>query len=229
MDKKNIGNLFDSIAGTYDRFNHLLSLNIDKSWRRRGVKRLRPADSVLDVATGTADLSIEAVRRGKACHVLGMDISKGMMEIGRQKVKKAGLEDRISFIEGSALEMPFDDAFFDAVMCAFGVRNFSDLDKGLEEMFRVLRPGGQLMILEFSYPSNPVIRFFYDFFFSHIMPLVGRLMSSNGGAFLYFRESVKNFIWGNEMCSRISSAGFSNVTFKPLTFGIATLYLADKA
>lgn len=227
-DKKNIGNLFDSIAGTYDRFNHLLSLNIDRKWRRRSVKRLNKAGKLLDVATGTADLAIEIIRQGKASSVIGMDISTGMMEIGHAKVEKAGMQDRISFLEGSALEMPFGEGEFDAVVCAYGVRNFSDLDKGLEEMYRVLSDGGQLMILEFSYPSNAFVRALYDFFFSNVMPLVGKALSKNAGAYTYFRDSVKGFIWGDEMAARITSAGFRNVSFKVMTFGITTVYFAEK-
>lgn len=229
MDKRNIGALFDSIAGTYDKFNHLLSLNIDKRWRRKAVGRLVPSGKLLDVATGTADLAIEIIRQGKAAGVTGIDISTGMMEIGRDKAGRAGMDNRISFMEASALEMPFEDGSFDAVTCAYGVRNFSDLDKGLKEMYRVLRKGGQLMILEFSYPSNQLIRGMYDLFFTHIMPVVGRIISRNAGAYVYFRNSVKGFIWGGEMVSRIASAGFSDVTFKVMTFGISTLYLAKKA
>lgn len=228
MEKKNIGKLFDSIAGTYDRFNHLLSLNTDRRWRKKAVKRLVRVDSLLDVATGTADLAMEIVRQDKASVVTGMDISTGMMEIGRAKVGKAGMQDRISFLEGSALEMPFADGVFPAVTCAYGVRNFSDLDKGLKEMYRVLCDGGQLMILEFSYPSNAFVRCLYDFFFSHIMPFVGKTLSRNAGAYTYFRDSVKGFIWGQEMADRIASAGFSEVTFRTMTFGITTVYYARK-
>ena len=227
-DKKNIGNLFDSIAGTYDRFNHLLSLNVDKQWRRRSVKRMRKAGKLLDVATGTADLAIEIIRQDKASSVTGMDISTGMMEIGRTKVGKAGMQDRISFLEGSALEMPFVEGEFDAVVCAYGVRNFSDLDKGLSEMYRVLNDGGQLMILEFSYPSNALVRAIYNLFFSNVMPLVGKALSKNAGAYTYFRDSVKGFIWGEEMASRIALSGFKNVRFKTMTFGITTVYFAEK-
>lgn len=228
MEKKNVGKLFDSIAGTYDRFNHLLSLNTDKRWRRRAVKHLVHVGSLLDVATGTADLAMEIVHQCKAEAVTGMDISTGMMEIGKAKVARAGLMDKISFLEGSALDMPFDDGAFAAVTCAYGVRNFSNLDRGLQEMNRVLCDGGQLMILEFSYPSNAFVCALYDFFFTNIMPLVGKMLSKNAGAYTYFRDSVKGFIWGQEMVDRIASAGFRNVTFKTMTFGITTVYYAEK-
>lgn len=228
MDKKNVGSLFDSIAGTYDRFNHLLSLNIDKRWRRKSVKRMATAGKVLDVAVGTGDLAMEMIRQDKACHVTGIDISTGMMEVGKTKAVKAGMQDRISFMEASAFEMPFEDGSFDSVTCAYGVRNFAHLNKGLAEMYRVLREGGELMILEFSYPENRIIRALYDFFFSNIMPLVGKLISRNGSAYIYFRNSVKNFIWGRDMASMIELAGFREVTFQTMTFGITTVYFAKK-
>lgn len=228
-EKKNIGHLFDRIAGTYDKFNHLLSLNIDKSWRKKAVKRMDAAQKVLDVAIGTADLAIEMMKQGKAQSITGIDLSTQMMALGQQKVDKLGFGGSISFMEASALEMPFEASAFDAVTCSYGVRNFSDLDKGLSEMHRVLRPGGQLMILEFSYPTNPVIRFFYDFFFTRIMPLVGRIVSNDPSAYTYFKHSVKGFIWGEEMAGRIRQAGFSEVSFKTLTFGITTIYMARKS
>lgn len=227
-EKKNIGQLFDRIAGTYDRFNHVLSLNIDKSWRRRAVRRLKGCGRALDVAIGTADLAMEIIRQGKASTVEGIDLSTEMMRLGAAKVARAGMSDRITFREGSALELPYADGSFEAVTCAYGVRNFSDLDKGLAEFHRVLAPGGQAVILEFSYPSNAFVRFFYDLFFSHVMPLVGRLISKDPSAYTYFRQSVKNFIWGGEMLSHITAAGFVNASYKTFTFGITTVYVAEK-
>lgn len=228
MDKKHVGSLFDSIASTYDRFNHLLSLNIDKRWRRRAVRQLRPADHLLDVAVGTADLAIEVIRQNKASRVTGIDISTGMMDIGAQKISQAGLSQSITLLEASALEMPFADSTFSAVTCAYGVRNFSNLDQGLAEMFRVMKPGGQLIILEFSYPQNVIIRWCYNLFFTHLMPLVGKAVSRNSGAYLYFRQSVKNFIWGEAMAQRLAAAGFAQVSYHPMTLGITTLYMAQK-
>ncbi|MCQ2181219.1 MAG: adenine deaminase [Bacteroidales bacterium] len=227
-DKVEVGPLFDSISHSYDRFNHLLSLNTDKRWRRRAIKPLSHVDSLLDVAAGTADLSIEAARQGKAASIVGIDISTGMLAIGEDKVRKAGLQDIVSLMEASALEMPFADGSFGSVICAYGVRNFSDLDKGLREMHRVLSDGGELMILEFSYPSNPVIRAVYDIFFSKLMPLVGKALSRNAEAYKYFRDSVKGFIWGKEMAGRIEAAGFRDVSFRTMTFGITTVYYARK-
>lgn len=227
-EKAHIGKLFDGLAYTYDRFNHLTSLGIDLWWRRVAAKAMRPAGEVLDVAAGTADFSIAALRHGKARHITGIDLSREMMNIGRAKVERAGYGDAVELMEASALDMPFADAAFDAVTCAYGIRNFSDLRAGLSEMHRVLRPGGQLVILEFSYPENPIVRFFYDLYFSHVMPLVGRILGGNGGTFAYFRRSVKEFVCGGRMAGILREAGFTNVTFRTLTFGITTLYLADR-
>lgn len=227
-EKKNIGGLFDRIAVTYDTLNHLLSLNIDRSWRRKTVAMLRPCQRLLDVAIGTGDLALEIMKQHKATSIQGIDLSQEMMRIGAEKVKKAGLEDKIAFELGSALEMPYRNDEYDALTCAYGVRNFSDLDKGLQEFYRVLKPGGQLAILEFSYPTNPIIRFGYDLFFSHILPLIGRIVSNDQTAYSYLNKSVKEFIWGEEMVARIQAAGFSNVKFRTLTFGITTIYTAEK-
>ena len=227
-DKKNIGHVFDGIAGTYDLLNHLLSLNIDRSWRRKTIATLTPCQRLLDVAIGTADLSLEVMNQNKAEFVQGLDVSQEMMKIGEEKVRKAGLEGKIAFQLGSALEMPYDDASYDAVTCAYGVRNFPDADKGLQEFWRVMKPGGQLAILEFSYPENPIIRWGYDLFFSHILPFVGRIISHDKGAYTYLNESVKNFMWGEEMCEHIRKVGFKDVKFRPVTFGITTIYTARK-
>lgn len=229
MDEKaNIGHLFDGIAKTYDKFNHVTSLGIDIWWRRKAIRQMKPVQEMLDVAIGTADVAMTAVRSQKAKHVTGIDLSQEMMNIGQEKVRRAGMEGRIDFVHGSALEMPFSDNQFEAMTCAYGIRNFSHLDQGLREMYRVLKPGGQLLILEFSYPTNPLIRWCYDLYFSHIMPLLGRLISHDGSAYTYFLHSVKNFIWGEEMLGHLREAGFSNAKFKTMTFGVTTLYLASK-
>lgn len=226
--KQNIGHLFNRIAGTYDRLNHLLSLNTDRRWRRRAVRRLTPCEKVLDVASGTADLAIEMVRQDKARHVTGIDISEEMLRIGDEKVRKADLASRITLQQGCALEIPYPDGHFNAVTCAYGIRNFSDLNGGLQEMQRVLRTDGQLLILEFSYPDNKIIRFFYDFYFTKIMPAIGRKVSKDPSAYSYLNRSVKEFIWGEAMAEKLRATGFRNVAFRPMTFGITTLYLAQK-
>lgn len=227
-EKANIGKLFDGIAGAYDRFNHLTSLGIDIWWRKEAVRGMEPVDSMLDVAIGTGDLAMAAIKMKKARRVTGIDLSEEMMDIGQEKAVRAGMEDKVSFIPGSALDMPFEDCRFGAVTCAYGIRNFSDLDKGLGEMYRVLKPGGQLVILEFSYPHNPLIRRCYNLYFAHIMPRIGKLLTGNGAAFSYFYKSVRQFIWGGEMTARLRAAGFRDARFRTLTFGVTTLYTASK-
>lgn len=227
-DRKTIGALFDSIAGAYDKFNHITSMGIDIYWRHKAVKQMTPADKLLDVAIGTGDFALTALRKGKVQRAIGIDLSTEMMAIGKQKAEKEHLADRLQFVHGSALEMPFADGEFEAITCGYGIRNFSDLDAGLREMHRVLKDNGQLLILEFSYPRNPIVRLGYNLYFTHIMPLIGRFVSNNAGAFKYFRESVKSFIWGDEMIEHLKAAGFSQATYQTLTFGISTLYIAHK-
>jgi demethylmenaquinone methyltransferase/2-methoxy-6-polyprenyl-1,4-benzoquinol methylase len=227
-DKQHIGQLFDRIAPTYDALNHGLSLSIDKRWRRKVVCMLPKADRVLDVAVGTADLTIEMIRQGKAEQVVGIDLSKEMMAIGEQKVERMGYERQVEFMFGNAQQMPFEDASFDGVTCAYGCRNFSDLEAGLREMYRVLKPGGQVTILEFSYPKNRLVRAVYDLYFSHILPWIGRLVSKDKTAYTYLNKSVKSFVWGEAFALRLRDVGFVEQTFVPLTFGITTVYTAKK-
>lgn len=225
MDQKqHIGLLFDRIAPTYDGLNHGLSLNIDRRWRRKTVQAMQPANHVLDVAIGTADLTIEMLRRGKAQQVTGIDLSDRMMAIGQGKVEKLNVE----FVHANAQQMPFEDNTFDAVTCAFGCRNFQDLDAGLSEMARVLKTGGQVTILEFSYPSNAFVRALYDIYFTHVLPAVGRLVSRDKTAYTYLNRSVKSFCWGEAFAQHLRGAGLKDVQFNPLTFGIATIYTAIK-
>ena len=243
-EKQNIGALFDRIAGKYDFLNHLLSFNIDKRWRREAVSTLMSNLSkgqsdvfssvkALDVAIGTADLAVELARRlgksGTAFSITGIDLSSEMMHIGEEKVRRKHLQESISFMKASALEMPFDADIFDIVTCSYGVRNFSDLNKGLMEMQRVLKRGGQLMILEFSYPKNRLIAGVYDLYFTHILPSVGHMLSKDRTAYTYLNRSVKNFVWGEDMCEKLTTAGFCDVKYIPLTFGISTIYTATKA
>lgn len=226
--KQNIGSLFDRIAGHYDRLNHLLSLNADRRWRRVAVRGMQPAEQVLDVAIGTADLTIELLRNNKAQYLTGIDLSSAMMAIGQEKINRLDMADKVTFRQASALNMPFADETFNAVTCSYGVRNFSDLDQGLREMYRVLRSNGELMVLEFSYPTNRLIAWGYDVYFSHILPFVGRLLSRDKTAYTYLNKSVKHFIWGEEMCEHIRAVGFNNVRYQTLTFGISTIYRAFK-
>lgn len=234
IDKSGVGSLFDRIASTYDGLNHFLSLGIDRSWRKKAVAGMSASGDFLDVAAGTADLTVELLRQGKAGTVIGIDLSENMMEIGRRKL--AGIPDgrgghygdSVKLIRGSALEMPFPEKSFDAVTCAYGVRNFSEMDRGLAEMYRVLKDNGELMILEFSYPSNRAVRVLYDFYFSRILPFVGRIVSHDRTAYSYLNRSVKGFIWGEEFCSHLREAGFRDISFDSLTFGITTVYRAGK-
>ena len=228
-EKQQIGLLFDRIARTYDGLNHGLSLNIDRRWRRIAVSRMAQAEHVLDVAVGTADLTIEMLRRGKAERVTGLDLSEQMMAIGKTKIERLKWQEKVSFVYGNAQQMPFEDSTFDGVTCAFGCRNFQNLDAGLSEMFRVLKPGGQVTILEFSYPSNPLVRALYDVYFTHILPLVGRWVSRDKTAYTYLNRSVKSFCWGEEFARHLREAGWANVRFETLTFGIATIYTAQKS
>ncbi|MBP5658389.1 MAG: bifunctional demethylmenaquinone methyltransferase/2-methoxy-6-polyprenyl-1,4-benzoquinol methylase UbiE [Paludibacteraceae bacterium] len=227
-EKQHIGQLFDRIAGTYDSLNHVLSLNIDRRWRRKAVRTLSANAKLLDVAIGTADLTIEILRQHKASHITGIDLSRKMMAIGEQKVAKLGYSNLVTFDYGSAQQMPYADASFDAVTCAYGVRNFANMDEGLREMHRVLRPGGELMILEFSYPTNPLIRRGYNLYFSHILPFIGNLFSHDKGAYTYLNRSVKDFPYGEAFAEHLRAAGFSGITVTPLTFGITTIYHAKK-
>jgi len=226
-EKQHIGQLFDRIAGTYDGLNHGLSLNIDRFWRKRTVQLMSPAKHVLDVAIGTADLTIEMMRCGKAEHVTGLDLSDQMMAIGEKKVEHLQLKG-VSFVHGNAQQMPFEDNFFDGVTCAFGCRNFQNLDEGLREMWRVLKPGGQVTILEFSYPSGRYIRPLYDFYFTYVLPVIGRIVSRDKTAYSYLNKSVKSFCWGETFVQHLHDAGFKEEHFVPLTLGIATVYIALK-
>ena len=223
---ENIGSLFDSISSRYDRFNHTASMGIDRLWRRRAVRLLPDCQLVLDVAAGTADLCIE--RQGKSQKVVGVDISEGMLDVGREKVLRKGLSDKIELRVADCAHLPFDDNTFDAVTCGYGVRNFAELDRSLTEIFRVLKSGGQLRILEFTYPTNKLVRFFYDFYFTRIVPRIGKKLTDNGEAYIYFMNSVKSFAKGRDFIAILEKNGFSDTSFKSQTFGISTLYKACK-
>jgi len=225
--KQHIGQLFDRIAGTYDGLNHGLSLNIDRLWRRKTVALMPAAEHVLDVAIGTADLTIEMLRRGKAQRVTGIDLSDQMMAIGKKKVERLPSQD-VTFLHANAQQMPFDSNTFDGVTCAFGCRNFQNLDEGLREMYRVLKPGGQVTILGFSYPSNRLIRAVYDCYFTRVLPWIGSVVSRDKQAYTYLNRSVKSFCWGEAFVQHMREAGFVNESFRLLTFGIATIYTAKK-
>ncbi|MBR1768868.1 MAG: bifunctional demethylmenaquinone methyltransferase/2-methoxy-6-polyprenyl-1,4-benzoquinol methylase UbiE [Bacteroidales bacterium] len=227
-EKKNIGNLFDRIAKHYDLLNHLLSFNIDKLWRKKAIKRLTPCDELLDVATGTGDFALEILKQDKAAHITGIDLSKEMLAVGKEKIKKAQEEKRIQLQQEDCASLSLADESFDALTCAFGVRNFAFLDKGLSEMYRVLKPKSKIIILEFSYPKNFLIKAVYNFYFTSVLPLVGKIISKDRQAYSYLPKSVKNFPQREDFLQHLQKAGFRNTGFQSLTFGICTIYYGEK-
>ena len=231
-DKKSqVARMFDNIAGKYDFLNHFLSAGTDIYWRRQAVnelKQLRPA-RILDIATGTADFAIETLRAAAPeGHVTGVDISAGMLDVGRQKLAAKGLGHRIKLELGDSENLPFDDDSFDAVTASFGVRNFAHLEKGLAEMFRVLRPGGKLVILEFSKPTAFPLKQAYNFYFSRVLPVFGKVISKDQSAYTYLPESVQAFPDGAEFVAILRRVGFQQPTWQPLTFGISSIYTGRK-
>lgn len=222
--------MFDNIAPAYDQLNHTLSLGIDKSWRRKAIDWLRPyhPQRIMDVATGTGDFAILACRALQPEHLIGTDISEGMMNVGREKVKKAGLSGKISFAREDCTSLSFADHSFDAITVAFGIRNFDDLDKGLSEMCRVLKPGGHLVILELTTPERFPMKQLFAVYSRLVIPTLGKLFSKDNSAYTYLPQTIKAFPQGEVMKGVISRAGFGQVRFKRLTFGICTLYMATK-
>lgn len=222
--------MFDNIAPAYDQLNHTLSLGIDKSWRRKAIDWLRPyhPQHIMDVATGTGDFAILAYRALQPAHLIGTDISEGMMNVGREKVKKAGLSGKISFAREDCTSLSFADNSFDAITVAFGIRNFDNLDKGLSEMCRVLKPGGHLVILELTTPERFPMKQLFAVYSRLVIPTLGKLFSKDNSAYTYLPQTIKAFPQGEVMKGVISRAGFGQVRFKRLTFGICTLYTATK-
>lgn len=230
--KENIRTMFDDIAPEYDKLNHIMSLNIDRGWREKAVKEIADTDGaqeILDVACGTGDFSI-AIARAAApgSHITGVDLSEGMMKIGREKVAREGLQGKVSMEQGDCEHLRFADGTFDRVSVAFGVRNFEHLEDGLREMLRVLRPGGKLVILELSVPANPVIRFFYKLYALHLLPAVGSKVSGNRSAYRYLPASVLRFPGPAVFTGMMKDCGFSAVRTKALTFGICRMYSGHK-
>ena len=222
--------MFDDIAPTYDKLNHRLSWNIDKGWRRKAIKELaaHKPQTMLDIATGTGDFAMLAAQMLKPRKLIGADISDGMMEIGRTKVKEAHLDDIITFEKQDCLDLTYPDESFDAVTAAFGIRNFQDLDKGLKEMCRVLKKGGMLSIVELTTPvSFPMKQLFW--IYSHtFLPVYGKLISKDNNAYSYLTKTIEAFPQGEQMMQILKKAGFAETRFERLTFGICTLYIATK-
>jgi len=221
--------MFDNIAPSYDLLNRALSLGIDVSWRRKAIKLLKPyrPKHVLDIATGTADFAIEA-RKLNPEKVVGIDIANEMLAVGRQKISKAQLDETIELQTGDAEALEFEDGAFDAITIGFGVRNFENLEKGLTEVHRVLKPGGAVAILEPSFPTKFPMKQLFQFHFRVLTPLIGKWISGDDAAYQYLPESVKAFPTGKEFVAICQSAGFSQAKYIPLTFGICALYLLEK-
>ncbi len=227
--KEMVQNMFNNIAPKYDLLNHLLSAGIDKGWRRKVCRALAAGhpETILDVATGTGDLAIELAKLPNT-RIIGIDIAEDMLKIGRKKIEKKGLTQRITLEPGDSENIRFADNTFDAITVAFGVRNYENLEKGLREMYRVLKPGKKTAILEFSKPAAFPMKNLYQFYFNHILPAIGRMVSKDPMAYTYLPESVARFPEKNAFLEVLKKTGFKNPTQKRLTFGIATLYVAEK-
>lgn len=221
--------MFDSIAPAYDFMNRAMTFGIDRMWRRRAVKLLRDIrhTDILDIATGTGDLAILMAGKLDGAKVTGLDLSEGMIEIGRRKVLARGLSERISFQTGDCLHLPFADASFDCITCAYGVRNFENLAAGYREMRRVLRPGGRLVVLELSTPASPLVKPFYKLYTRFLIPAVGRMVSKDTRAYSYLPESIAAVPQRTEMCGIMNEAGFTDSRYISLTFGTCMIYVGQ--
>ncbi len=242
--KEYVRNMFDNIAGDYDKLNHIMSLNADKSWRRKAIRKIRekgPASidpaartassgsiSLLDMACGTGDFSIAAAKSDPGIEVTAVDLSEGMLEVMRQKVEKEMLQDRVSMAVGDGENLPFDDNSFDRVSIAFGIRNFENKEAGLREMLRVLKPGGRLVVLELSLPENAFINWCFKLYFLHILPFIGGKISGDKKSYQYLPASVVGFPKKDVFMGMMSSSGYSNVRHRALTFGICRMYWGEK-
>ena len=230
MSTSPIAAMFDRISPKYDALNHLLSLNIDKVWRRKTAKAVAKSQpkTILDLATGTADLAIALAKCNSQAHIIGMDISEKMLEIGKEKVSKKGLANQIELRLGDAATLPFESNTFDAVTVAFGVRNFENLEHGLSEIQRVLKPNGRAVILEFSMPERFPIKQLYALYFKHLLPAIGKAVSKDGNAYSYLPLSVEQFPKPKVFLRMLAEKGLENGMAKPLSFGIASLYTSTK-
>jgi len=227
--KEQVAEMFDNISHRYDFLNHFLSLGIDILWRKKAIRELRDDQPklILDIATGTGDFAIEALALNPD-KVIGVDISSGMLEYGRKKLKKKKLEDKIELQMGDSEKLLFNDNKFDAVIVSFGVRNFENLEKGLSDMYRVLKPGGKTVIVEFSRPRMFPMKQLYSFYFKFILPVIGKLISKDQAAYTYLPESVNAFPDGQKFLNILKQVGFKNTVCKPLTFGISSIYIGQK-
>ena len=227
--KAQVTKMFDTISGNYDGLNRVISLGIDVKWRKRVVQIIGASKpkNILDIATGTGDLAIAMVKTG-AKEIVGLDISTGMLEVGKTKIEEKNLSQTIEMVVGDSENLPFEDNTFDAITVAFGVRNFENLEKGLAEIYRVLRPSGKFAILETSVPTKTPFKQGYRLYTKFILPLVGKLFSKDRSAYSYLSESAAVFPYGEEFNNILSKIGFIAIEHKPQTFGVATIYVASK-
>lgn len=227
--KEQVAEMFNNISKKYDFLNHLLSLGIDILWRKKAIRKLKKGQPklILDVATGTGDFALEALSLNPY-KIIGVDISEGMLEVGKKKMIKKGVADRIEMQLGDSEKLLFEDNKFDAVIVAFGVRNYENLEKGLSDMFRVLKPGGKTVIVEFSKPTKFPMKQLYNFYFKYILPKIGRLVSKDNAAYTYLPESVESFPDGERFERILAGVGFKNTECISLTFGISSIYIAQK-
>ena len=228
--KSQVSKMFDKIASSYDLLNRVTSMGIDIIWRKKAINLLKKDHKIiLDVATGTADVAIEIHKQfPNIKQIIGLDISPEMLNIGKKKVAKRGFSDKIELVVGDSENLSFADNYFDAVTVAFGVRNFENLQKGLKEIKRVLKPGGQLMVLEFSHPTVFPVKQLFNFYFKYILPTIGRVMSNDTKAYQYLFDSVQAFPNQEGFLEELQQTGFKSNQCKPLTFGICTAYTAIK-
>jgi demethylmenaquinone methyltransferase/2-methoxy-6-polyprenyl-1,4-benzoquinol methylase len=228
--KKQVSNMFNNIAPYYDMLNHLLSMGVDKGWRKKMIKILndQPHDLIVDVATGTADVAIAMAKTLNVQKIVGIDIAQQMLDIGTKKIAKANLSEKISLEWGDSENLRFESNTVSAVTVAFGVRNFENVEAGLSEMYRILQPGGKVVILEFSKPRVFPLKQLYHFYFRRILPVVGRITSKDKKAYSYLYESVQAFPDGVDFTKLLDQTGFSQSTWKPLTFGICSIYTGIK-
>jgi demethylmenaquinone methyltransferase/2-methoxy-6-polyprenyl-1,4-benzoquinol methylase len=228
--KQQVAEMFDSIAFRYDFLNRFLSIGIDVGWRKKAINQLKNLQpkKVLDVATGTADVALMTYKMLRPEKIIGIDISEGMLELGRQKISKLGLNNTIELFKGDSENIIFEDNSFDAITVAFGVRNFENLEKGLKEMLRVLKPGGKLVILEFSKPKQSAFKILYNLYMNQIAPAFGKLFSKNKNAYQYLNDSVQAFAEGETFLNIMNEAGFTQTYLKSLSLGICTIYCGSK-
>ena len=227
--KEQVATMFNNISHRYDFLNHTLSMGIDILWRQKAIRLLKPFKpaTVLDIATGTGDFALEAMKL-RPQQVVGVDIAEGMLAVGRQKIARKGLSERIKLMYGDSEDLGFDDNKFDVVTVAFGVRNFENLRQGLREMYRVTRKGGHVMIIEFSRPAKFPVKQLYNFYFKAILPKIGKLVSQDNAAYRYLPESVAAFPDGQDFIEILTETGYKEAKWIPLTFGICSIYWARK-